>query len=512
MADPNNTNFNKCLFIKAEAFHDFAGISIGTYPITASNMAERLSSDIPSNLTRALSKNIGKTCSDDDKFTTLPILKDTTDGDQITNLTFNKFTDSATTLKNCNTTTLKNKLQPGGKAGGNVPLIGSGRIWLKSIPKNMWSNQTVNTKSGESNVKVFHLEQEVSSSGLVKGATQYGNDVMNIFDRCESAPTTGGFATPTHKHIFFVVDVGDHFRNKILKKIQALPGDTKRIFIHTIHSNETLSDPAGKNDPANANFIYKQPLTNNNKFFCLSWLYSSQVSTTGTAIITTINNNEPLPITSYNITLEREAVGWTIAVRWHQPATTGNSEFKPTRGNGDFQPFYGKDQSISKMTDEIDDFLGTQTGAFFFGTAETDDRKLKQVGSFYQRKRSGDYLQIYFADKLASYLINTQYPTTNKFQLIRPDKAPTLSPGSKWGDFTDFYPSATPAQTFPIDKCFALTGSKTAADYAKVKKNIFFVTGDHPALDYALYNKINVILAPPPGGKMASHIWVFHFD
>jgi len=503
----NEKVFNKCLFIKAEAFHDFAGISIGTYPITASNMAERLSSGNPSNLTTALSKNIGNTCSDVGKFTTLPILKDTTSDDQITNLTFNKFTVPATTLQSCNTTTLTNNLLPGGKAGGNVPLINSGRSWLKDISKNMWSNQTVNTKLGESNVNVFHLEQkqEVSSSDLVKGATQYGNDVMNIFDRCESD------SDGRHKHIFFVVDVGDHFRNKILKKIRALPDDMERIFIHTIHSNETLSDPAGKNDPGNANFIYNQPLTDNNKFFCLSWLYSSQVSTTGTAIITTINNNEPLPITSYNITLEREN-GFTIAVRWHQPTIGEDLEFRPTRGNGDFQPFYGKDQSISKMADEIDDFLGTQTGAFFFGTPETDDTKLKQVGSFYQRKRSGDYLQIYFADKLASYLINTQYPTTNKFQLIRPDKAPTLSPGSKWGDFTDFYPSATPAQTFPIDKCFALTGSKTAADYAKVKKNIFFVTGDHPALDYALYNKINVILAPPPGGKMASHIWVFHFD
>lgn len=503
---PNEKDFNKCLFIKAEAFHDFAGKSIGTYPITASNMAEILSSDISSNLTRALSKNIGKTCSDVVKFTKLPILKDTTSDDQITNLIFNKF--NGQTLQTTGYSTLKN---PVVKPGGKVPQIQSGREWLKEIPKNEWKNYNVNTKAGASRVKVFHLEQNETEAGLVKGANQYGNEVMKIFQHCELAPTAGGVGT--HKHIFFVVDVGDHFRNKILKKIQTPPDDKERIFIHTIHSNETLSDPAGKNDPGNANFIYNQPLTDNNKFFCLSWLYSSQVSTIGTDIITTINNNEPLPITSYNITLAREAVGWTIAVRWHQPAAgPGNQEFRPKRGNGDFQPFYGKDQSISKMTDEIDDFLGTQTGAFFFGPAETDDIKLKQVGSFYQRKRSGDYLQIYFADKLASYLINTQYLTTNKFQLIRPSKAPTLSSGSIWGDFTYFYPSTTPTERFPIDKCFALTGMFLSVDYAKVKKNIFFVTGDHPALDYALYNKINVILAPPPGGKFASHIWVFHFD
>lgn len=36
---PNEKVFNKCLFIKAEAFHDFAGRSIGTTDITGSNMA-----------------------------------------------------------------------------------------------------------------------------------------------------------------------------------------------------------------------------------------------------------------------------------------------------------------------------------------------------------------------------------------------------------------------------------------------------------------------------------------
>lgn len=226
-------------------------------------------------------------------------MKDTTDDDQITNLTFNNFINYAQTLQTTGYySTLKNSVVQS-KQGGKVPQIHIGRGWLRDISTNEWKDYNVNTKDGVSTVKVFHLQQNKTDAGLVKGANQYGNEVMKIFQHCESAPTVAGVGT--QKHIFFVVDVGDHFRNKILKKIQALPGNTERIFIHTIHSNETLSDPAGKNNPANKSFIYTQPLTNNNKFFCLSWLYSSEVSATNTGIITTIKNNEPLPITSYNL-------------------------------------------------------------------------------------------------------------------------------------------------------------------------------------------------------------------
>ena len=60
---------------------------------------------------------------------------------------------------------------------------------------------------------------------------------------------------------------------------------------------------------------------------------------------------------------------------------------------------------------------------------------------------------------------------------------------------------------FPIASCFPTPLNKT-----HIKKNIFFLTGDYPALDYALFNKINVIFSPPPGGDGGSTIWIFHFD
>ena len=183
----NLMDFNKCLFIKAEAFHDFAGKSIGTTDITGSNMAERLSSDRDTNLTKALSKNIGTTCGDLANFKTLPILKDTKDEDQITNLTFNNF-NYAQTLQTTGYyySTLKNSVVQS-KQGGKVPQIHSGRGWLRDISTNEWKDYNVNTKDGLSTVKVFHLEQNKTQAGLVKGANQYGNEVMKIFQHCVSA-------------------------------------------------------------------------------------------------------------------------------------------------------------------------------------------------------------------------------------------------------------------------------------------------------------------------------------
>ena len=506
--------WNKCFYIKSEAYHDFAGKNVGTCQITGKNMANLLRSNIPSNLTKSLTKNIG-VCTD--KIIETPILTDETSSDQITNLTFNKLNPPPTGAPDLNTCTRN----PAFPLPVKVPCIETGREFLKNLTENQWNSLNVNTKYGLINVNVFKLTQKKKDGNLVKGAYQYGNKITQIFNHCIPAPPTAA-AGINKKHIFFVVDTGDTIRNKILKKMKLsdsqADADTERIFIHTIHCNETLGDSASKSKPDSKDFCYKtHEFTDKNKFFCLSWLYSSTVNAFG-ASTKIIGSIDQLPITSYNITLDRKA-GWQIEGTWRQPAnpTTATAQFIPTYGNGSYQPFIAKEQKISAMIKEMQEYFTTTLSPpinianFFFNPMTTNDELLKQVGSFYQRKRSGDYLQIDAADKLANNLINPQYSTENKFQLIRPSKAPTLPPGSTWGNFTDFYPSASPTEKFPIKKCFHLTEPPTAADADQVKKNIFFVTGDYPALDYALYNKINVIFSPPPGGSIPSNIWVFHF-
>jgi len=509
--------WNKCLYIKSEAYHDFAGKSVGTCEITGKNMANLLRSNYSSNLTKALTKNIG-VCTDN--IIDTPILTDDTSSDQITNLTFNNLNPTPPDPLVAINPTLPNPVK--------VQSIGTGREFLKDLSLNTWNTLNVNTKSGVINVNVFKLTQATSTAGsnppLVKGAYQYGTQITQIFNHCIAAPPTTA-ASPTaaaninkKKHIFFVVDTGDTIRNKILKKIKLSHSDTdtERIFIHTIHCNETLGDSASKSKPDSKDFSYKiGEFTDQNKFFCLSWLYSSTVNEIG-ASTKIIGSTDRLPITSYNITLDRKA-GWQIEGKWEQPENTTTDKFIPTYGNGSYQPFIAKEQKISAMIKEMQEYFTAtldppiNIANFFFNPMTTDDKLLKQVGSFYQRKRSGDYLQIDATDKLGNYLINLQYSTENKFQLIRPNEPPTLPTASIWGDFTDFYPYTTDKETFPINKCFDLTGQPLNERAAQVKKNIFFVTGDYPALDYALYNKINVIFSPPPGGSIPSNIWVFHF-
>ena len=507
---------NKCLFIKTEAYHDFATKNIGTCQITGKNMGNLLRSNNDTNLTKALTINIGE-CSD--KILKTPILTDETSGDQITNLTFNTLnpTKPPPNLFTC-------AVNPPAPASVKVPCIETGREFLKNLT-NTWTTLNVNTKSGLTPVYVFKLTQQNNSAGgLVKGANKYGDKIHEIFNHCIPAPSTApSTATNIKKHIIWVVDTGDSIR-KILKKFKlsaaAASTDTERIFIHTIHCNETLGDSASKSKPDSKDFCYKPgEFTDNNKFFCLSWLYSSTVNAIGAK--TEINGStDLLPITSYDITLDRKA-GWQIEETWKQPGNAVKTAFTPTYGDGSYQPFIAKNQNISAMIKEMQEYFTTTLSPpinisnFFFNPMSTNTELLKQVASFYERKRSGDYLQIDAADKLAQYLIDSQLPLSNKFQLIRPSERPTPPSGTPswpiWGNFMDFYPSAaTPIEKFPTNECFApAVGSIATAD--NVKKNIFFVTGDYPALDYALYNKINVIFSPPPGGSIPSNIWIFHF-
>lgn len=493
--------WNRCVFIKAETYHDFAGKGIDTCEISAGNMANLLRSGNNSNLAKALSTNIGN-CGTN--FQNYPILMDESNNDQITGFTFNQIIPPTppTALPGCaaqNPTTGSVK----------IPCIKNGKTFLKDIPPNDWTPHQINTVDGTTPVQILKILQKSSADGkLVKGALKFGYEINNIFQRCNSVAE----GDTIKKHVFFVVDTGDTIRNKILKYMPTNDTDNERIFIHSIHCNETLGDSASKTTPDAPDFSYKpNQFKNSNKFFNLSWLYSSNPDAT-----TLIDGNtEPLPITSYSINLQRK-LKWEIHEMW-TPPTGGHF---PTYGDKSSQPFIAKQQKISTMISEMEEYfknnpdigsgIGQQAANFYFNNATVSPQVYEQVGSFYQRKRSGDYFQIFFASKLAGYLFQEANPGINKFQLVRPDKNPAISASfPTWGNFDTFYPPPPATNlilTFPIASCFSEVNEPT------IKKNIFFLTGDYPALDYALFNKINVIFSPPPGGDGGSTIWVFQFD
>ena len=285
--DPN-VEWNRCAFIKAETYHDFAGKNVGTCEITGSNMANLLRSGNDSNLSKSLSKNIGN-CGTN--FQNYPILMDESNNDQITGFTFNQITPPITTLPGC-------AVNPA-TGSAKIQCIQNGKSFLKNLPLNTWKPQNINTVSGTTDVQILKISQKSTADGkLLKGALKFGYEMNHIFERCEPVDDGG----KNKKHVFFVVDTGDTIRNKILKYMPTDATDTERIFIHSIHCNETLGDSASKTTPDAADFSYKaNQFKDSNKFFNLSWLYSSNHDAT-----TEIDGMaEPLPITSYKIRLER---------------------------------------------------------------------------------------------------------------------------------------------------------------------------------------------------------------
>lgn len=432
--DPN-VEWNRCAFIKAETYHDFAGKNVGTCEITGSNMANLLRSGNDSNLSKSLSKNIGN-CGTN--FQNYPILMDESNNDQITGFTFNQITPPITTLPGC-------AVNPA-TGSAKIQCIQNGKSFLKNLPLNTWKPQNINTVSGTTDVQILKISQKSTADGkLLKGALKFGYEMNHIFERCEPVDDGG----KNKKHVFFVVDTGDTIRNKILKYMPTDATDTERIFIHSIHCNETLGDSASKTTPDAADFSYKaNQFKDSNKFFNLSWLYSSNHDAT-----TEIDGMaEPLPITSYKIRLERKAK-WEIHQFWNPPTSGG---YVPTYGDKSSQPFIAKQQKISTMISEMQEYFtnnpdigsgsGSQAANFYFNNIDVNDRVYEQVGSFYQRKRSGDYFQIFFASKLAEYLFEEDVTNSgnNKFQLIRPSQKPLPPPGvsfPNWGNFDTFYPS-----------------------------------------------------------------------
>ena len=499
-----NAEWHRCAFVKAETYHDFAGKNVGTCEISGSNMANLLRNGNNSNLSKSLSKNIGS-CGTN--FQNYPILMDESNNDQITGLTFNQITPPDT-WPNCAVN------PPNGSV--KIPCIQNGKTFLRSIPLYTWTSQTINTVSGTTQVQILKISQKTAADGkLVKGALKFGYEINNIFERCIPVVDQG----KNKKHVFFVVDTGDTIRNKILKYMPTHDSDTERIFIHSIHCNETLGDSASKTTPDAPDFSYKpNQFKDSNKFFNLSWLYSS--NSDATTLID--GNTEPLPITSYRINLQRKP-RWDIHEMWTPPP----GGHMPTYGDKSSQPFIAKQQKISTMISEMQEYftnnkdigsgIGSQAANFYFKNFPVKNETVyEQVGSFYQRKRSGDYFQIFFASKLAGYLFDEGNLDNNKFQLIRPSQNPQPAhPASgvsfpTWGNFDTFYPSSPATNLilkFPIARCFPSPLNKT-----HINKNIFFLTGDYPALDYALFNKINVIFSPPPGGSDGATIWIFQFD
>jgi len=148
-----------------------------------------------------------------------------------------------------------------------------------------------------------------------------------------------------------------------------------------------------------------------------------------------------------------EGTKWNIEQQWILPET-------PASKQDFFSLNAKKDNNVPAVSERI--------GKNNFDSPNLSEANKKEVNLCIQRKRSGDYLQIWMAKKLPVILTKNNFEESHMLH-VRPTER---------------------RRKFPIGE---------AKEW--YKKRTYFVTGDYPAFCYAVYNKINCYFNPPiPNG------------
>ena len=266
---------------------------------------------------------------------------------------------------------------------------------FEKIKKNDWTNLQYNPITLTGNV----------SGNLKKYHKPYNNSLFKLFP-------------DNINDLFFIIDTGDNL-------IQLLKGFTpsKPINIHVIHSVLTLADSAPKTLPDSSNYN-----SNNTSVNLFSWYYSIPIL---------IPQNDQLFMSSFNINNQINGTGWKIRQDWK---------------NGEdllYQPLDAKKENTKIV---VRAYLKTHIDKKDIGSNSNSINDSLNI----QKKRSGDYFQIWIANKFPKYAKYTQ----NNFVHVR-----------------------GPSKEFPYIQ-----------NEEQCRKQTYFITGDWPAFAAAIYNKVNCIM------------------
>jgi len=247
-------------------------------------------------------------------------------------------------------------------------------------------------------------------------------------------------------HVFLVIDTDNaHIVQNLIKYFNAQPtGPFPQI--HIIHSVLTLADSAPKTKPDDGNYINKTG--RQQQIDVNSWYYTQEID---------IPTEDPLFMSRY--TVKNKLVtgsNWDVQQQWILPETQQLQQNK--------QDFFSlnakKDNNVPAVTERI--------GKNNFDSPRITEPNKKEVNLCIQRKRSGDYLQIWMADNLPRILSANNFDISHMLH-VRPTGKVRIFPA---GNTRQWY-----------------------------KDRTYFVTGDYPAFCYAVYNKINCYFNPPiPNG------------
>ena len=297
-------------------------------------------------------------------------------------------------------------------------------------------------------MEMVHEVFEPQNINTIKTVPTLPNHTAVINAKTDSGPTPckiEGFNKPYTNsifelfagldNIFFVIDTGDNL-------VQLLAGLTSpsKINIHQIHSMVTLADSAPKTIPNSPK--YKK---NNSSVILYSWYYSEPI---------TIDHRDPLFISSFRIENSRAAASdtnWDIKQKWTLPAVAGQTTYINSVTNAK------KDNNKNVVKSYLETYVIPKIDSAF------SDKDKIHGSHFIQRKRSGDYLQILFAKKVPGLM---KSDPADRFKLKN----------TPYGSKTNFE---------------ELQKQYSEKDF---RDRTFFITGDWPAVCWAVWNKVNTIM------------------
>lgn len=244
----------------------------------------------------------------------------------------------------------------------------------------------------------------------------YEKNLLQLFQQ-----TTSGASD----NLFFIIDTGDDLIDK-LKKTKP----TKNTNLHVIHSMVTIADSAPKTKP-DSNKYTTIPIKGS-KIVSHSWYYNVPFN---------IKANNTLFMSNYYITNNCD-VQWKIKQKWNLGGPSGTSTYSTTDAH--------MDNNRTAIKNLLNPLLNKKS--------LTDKEKITMNINF-QKKRSGDYLQILAAKMMPDILAKG---SVSHFTHVRGSSSSPKIIGL--GNLAYYYPRT------------------------------YFVTGDWPAMSYAIYNKVNCIM------------------
>ena len=308
------------------------------------------------------------------------------------------------------------------------------------INNEFYNDDNIVQKVFESNIKELRQrgkDEEIEVSVLVdiddnknssrinakirKYYKEYNKTLINLF--------------PEKDHMFFIIDTGDNFVQTLKSLTLDLDG-SPAPNIHVIHSALTLGDSAPKTLPDSKNYN-----SNNRTVNLYSWYYHKKIL---------VPKDDRLFMSGFEVTTSKyqQTPGWKMRQDWKEDPRNPNKHV--------YQTF---DSKCDNSKPVVKSYLNKNI--------KNLESNIREASLNMQKKRSGDYLQIWFAKEFPR-LIAAQSGQAD-FVFVRG-------------------PPEIENATLPVP------GIRPGTEEAWYKKRTYFITGDWPAFSYAAYNRINAIM------------------